>query len=215
MTQSRAKESVDARISFVGFAASLGGLAYVAMRTHGDLALLAVTTVYGLSLGVLFGASTLYHGVPMSGRATAILRKLDHASIYLLIAGTYTPVLFMGLDGAWRIATTAAIWGVAAAGIALTFWFVNAPRWVSAAVYIAMGWFAVVPAFKLVHTLPLSVSLLLAGGGLLYTTGALIYATKSMNFSPGRFGFHEIFHLFVLAGAALQFAAIAQLIVPR
>ena len=208
------KEPVDARISFVGFVAALGGLAYLAIRFHGSLSHLAVMAVYGLSLVVLFGASTFYHGVRMSPRATSVLRKMDHASIYVLIAGTYTPVLFVGLGGAWRIATMAAIWGVAAVGIALTFWFVNAPRWLSAAVYITMGWLAVVPAFKLVHSLPLDAMLLIGAGGLCYTAGAVVYATKILNFAPRRFGFHEVFHLFVLAGAALQFAAIGFLLAP-
>jgi hemolysin III len=122
-------------------------------------------------------------------------------------------VLFVGLDGAWRIATLAAIWGVAIAGVVLTIWFVHAPRWLSATVYVAMGWFAIVPAFKLVPALPHVVTLLIALGGLLYTLGALVYATRKMDVLPRRFGFHEVFHLFVLAGAAAQFIAIAGFLV--
>ena len=169
--------------------------------------------VYAASLCVLFGASSVYHGFPGSAARTSVLRKIDHAAIYVLIAGTYTPVLFVGLSGAWRIATLASIWGVAVAGVMLTMWFVHAPRWLSAAVYIAMGWFAVVPAFKLVPALPLVVTLLIALGGLLYTLGAAVYATRKLDMLPRRFGFHEIFHLFVLAGAATQFVAIAGLLV--
>jgi hemolysin III len=208
------KEPVDARISFAGLIAAVAGVIYLAIRFHGDLPVLAVMLVYGVSLCVLFGASSLYHGVPASPARTAVLRKIDHAAIYVLIAGSYTPVLFVGLDGAWRIATLAAIWGVAVAGVALTMWFVHAPRWLSAAVYIAMGWFAVVPAFKLVPTLPRLVTLLIALGGLLYTAGAVVYATRKLNLLPRRFGFHEVFHLFVLAGAAAQFIAIAGFLVP-
>ena len=137
-----------------------------------------------------------------------MLRKIDHAAIYVLIAGSYTPVLFIALDGAWRIATLAAIWAVAVAGVVVTMWFVHAPRWLSAAVYIAMGWFAVVPAFKLVRVLPVVVTVLIALGGLLYTLGAVVYATRKLDVLPRRFGFHEVFHLFVLAGAVAQFVAI-------
>ncbi|MDQ6924710.1 MAG: hemolysin III family protein [Candidatus Eremiobacteraeota bacterium] len=207
------KEPVDARISFAGLLAAVGGVVYLAIRFHGDLPVLAAMLVYGASLCVLFGVSASYHGIPATAARTTVLRKIDHAAIYVLIAGSYTPILFVGLDGAWRIATLAAIWGVAVAGVMLTIWFVHAPRWLSAAVYIAMGWFAVVPAFKLVPALPHVVTLLITLGGLLYTLGAVVYATRKLNLLPRRFGFHEIFHLFVLAGAATQFVAIGGFLV--
>jgi hemolysin III len=208
------KEPVDARISFVGFAGAVLGLAYLAWRRHTNLPLLAAMSVYGLSLVVLFGASSFYHGVRMSARATNVVRKIDHASIYVLIAGSYTPVLFVGLDGVWRVATLAGIWTVALSGIVLTMWFVNAPRWLSTVLYVAMGWFAVVPAYKLIVALPVTVTVLIAAGGLFYTLGALVYATKGLNLLPRSAGFHEVFHLFVLAGAAAQFTAIAFFLVP-
>jgi hemolysin III len=207
------KEPVDARISFAGFIAAVAGVVYIAVRYHGDLPVLAAMLVYAVSLCILFGASSLYHGFPGSAARTSVLRKIDHAAIYVLIAGTYTPVLFAALDGAWRIATLASIWSVAFVGVMLTTWFVHAPRWLSAIVYIAMGWFAIVPAFKLVRTLPLVVTLLIAFGGLLYTFGAVVYATRTLDLLPRRFGFHEVFHLFVLAGAATQFVAIAGFLV--
>jgi len=203
------KEPVDARISLVGLLAAAAGVVYLAIRFHTDTALLAVMLAYGLSMCALFGASFLYHGVPAGPSATAVMRRLDHAAIYVLIAGSYTPVLFVGLDGSWRTATIASIWGVAVAGIVLSIWFVNAPRWLSATVYIAMGWLAVVPAVKLVPNLPRAATILIGIGGLFYTLGAVVYATKSLNLLPRRFGFHEVFHLFVLAGAATQYVAIA------
>jgi hemolysin III len=203
------KEPVDARISLIGLLAAIAGLVFMAIRFHHDAALLAVMLTYGLSMCALFGASFFYHGVPAGPSATAIMRRFDHAAIFLLIAGSYTPVLFVGLDGAWRTAAIASIWGVATAGIVLTIWFVDAPRWLSAAVYIAMGWFAVVPAVKLVTTLPRTATVLIGIGGVLYTLGAVVYASKMPNFIPRRFGFHEVFHLFVLGGAATQYLAIA------
>ncbi len=203
------KEHVDARISFAGFVAAVGGVVYLATRFQADLPLLAAMLVYGLSMCVLFGASSLYHGVEARADTTAVLRKVDHAAIYVLIAGSYTPVLVVGLDGAWRIATVAGIWAVAASGIALTMWFVNAPRWISTVVYIAMGWLAVVPAVKLVRSLPHAVTILITAGGLLYTLGAVVYASRKLDLLPRRFGFHEVFQLFVLGGAVTQFVAIA------
>jgi hemolysin III len=208
------KEPVDARISFAGLLAAVAGVVYLAIRFHGDLPVLAAMLAYGTSLCVLFGASSLYHGVRASAATTTVLRKIDHAAIYVLIAGSYTPVLFVGLDGAWRIATVAAIWAVAVAGVMLTVWFVHAPRWLATVVYIAMGWFAIVPAFKLVPALPHVVTLLIALGGVLYTVGAAVYATRKLDLLPRRFGFHEVFHLFVLAGAVTHFVAIAVFLVP-
>ncbi|MDB5026402.1 MAG: channel protein hemolysin family [Candidatus Eremiobacteraeota bacterium] len=207
------KARVDARISFAGLLAAVAGVVYLIVRFHHDPPLLAVMLVYGLSMCALFGASSLYHGVPANPGTTALMRRVDHAAIYLLIAGSYTPVLFVWLDGAWRIATIASIWGVALLGIALTIWFVNAPRALSAAVYIAMGWFAIVPAFKLVPIMPPLATALIGIGGLFYTIGAAVYATKIFDFVPQRFGFHEVFHLFVLAGAAAQFLGIAGFLV--
>jgi hemolysin III len=207
------KEPVDARISLVGFVAAAGGVAYIATRFHRDPPLLAAMLVYGLSLCALFGVSSAYHGIRMSAAATAVLRRIDHAAIYVLIAGSYTPLLFDALDGAWRVATLVSIWAIAAAGIVMTVWFVDAPRWLSAAVYVAMGWFAIVPAVKLVPTIPPGVTILIALGGLFYTLGAVVYATRQLDLLPRRFGFHEVFHLFVLAGAATQFVAIAGLLV--
>jgi hemolysin III len=124
-------------------------------------------------------------------------------------------VLFAGLSGWWRIGTIAAIWAVAAAGIVLTVWFVNAPRWLSAAIYVAMGWLVLVPGMQLIRNLPLVALMLFAAGGVLYTTGAVIYATRQMNFLPRRFGFHEVFHVFVLAAAATQYAGVAFFMLPN
>jgi hemolysin III len=210
-----AKEPVDARISLAGLLAAIGGLAYLIVRFHDVPPLLATMMIYGLSLIVLFGSSTLYHGVRAGIVATRVFRTVDHASIYGLIAGSYTPVLFAGLSGWWRIGTIAAIWAVAAAGIVLTVWFVNAPRWLSATIYVTMGWLVLVPGMQLVRNLPLVALALFAAGGLLYTIGAVIYATRQMNFLPRRFGFHEVFHVFVLAAAATQYAGVAFFMLPN
>jgi len=191
------------------------GLAYLVVRFRVDGATLVVMGVYGCGLVILFGASSLYHGI--GGRQAAfmpVLRSIDHASIYVMIAASYTPVLFFGLDGAWRTPTIVAVWILSAAGGILSTWFSHAPRVVSTALYAAFGWAALIPALKLGARLPHPATALIAAGGVLYTLGAIVYATKSLNFAPGRFGFHEVFHCFVVAGAAVQFIAIAFYIAP-
>jgi len=143
-----------------------------------------------------------------------VLRRLDHASIYVMMAASYTPVLFFGLDGMWRMVTIAVVWTLSAVGVIVSIWLLHAPRAVSTALYAAFGWAAVIPAVKLVERLSLTATTLIAAGGVLYTLGAVVYATKALNFRPGRFGFHEVFHCFVVAAAAVHFIAIAFFIAP-
>ncbi len=166
--------------------------------------------IYGCGLVLTFAASALYHWLGGRGpRRNAVLRRVDHASIYVMIACSYTPVLYFGLSGAWRAATIASVWSLAAAGIIMAIWFVGAPRALSTAFYVALGWAAVVPVAKLAATLSHEAIALIVAGGILYSMGALIYATRSFDLAPGHFGFHEVFHVFVVGGAAVQFVAIA------
>jgi hemolysin III len=191
------------------------GLVYLVVRFRLDAPTVAVMSVYGCGLVILFGASSIYHA--LGGRRPAVLpvlRRIDHASIYVMIAGSYTPVLFFGLDGVWRTATIAAVWLVSAAGVIISIWLLHAPRIVSTALYAAFGWAAVIPMVQLIERLSPPATALIAAGGILYTLGAIVYVTKSFNFWPGRFGFHEVFHCFVVAGAAVQFVAIAFFIAP-
>jgi hemolysin III len=143
-----------------------------------------------------------------------VLRRIDHASIYVMMAASYTPVVFFGLDGAWRTTTFVAVWMLCAAGVIVSAAAARVPRVLSTGLYIAFGWAALIPANKLVERLSHPATMLIIAGGVLYTLGALVYATKSLNFAPGRFGFHEVFHCFVVVGAALQFVAIAFYIAP-
>lgn len=198
-----------------GFVLAVAGFVYLVVRFHENAASLAVMSVYGLSLMSAFGSSALYHWAGGDGpRRKAVFQRMDHASIYALIAGTYTPVLYFGLSGAWRIGTLSCIWFLALLGIAQTMWFVDAPRALSTGFYVAMGWLAVVPSWKLAGSLSHPAIALLVLGGLLYTLGGVIYATRSFDFAPGRFGFHEVFHVLVIAGAAAHFAAIAFFLTP-
>ena len=126
-----------------------------------------------------------------------------------MIACSYTPVLYFGLAGAWRSATIASVWLLTAVGVASTIWFVGAPRALSTTFYVALGWVAIVPAAKLAATLSHEAIALIVTGGILYSIGGFIYATRSFDLLPERFGFHEVFHVLVVAGAAVHFMAIA------
>jgi hemolysin III len=199
----------------VAFVLAAIGIVYLILRFRLSASAVAVMSVYGCGLLALFGASSIYHA--LGGRRPAflpVLRRLDHASIYVMIAGSYTPVLFFGLDGTWRTATIAAVWLLSAAGVIVSIWLLHAPRILSTALYAAFGWAAVIPMVQLIERLSRPATALIAAGGVLYTVGAIVYATKSLNFWPGRFGFHEVFHCFVVAGAALQFVAIAFFLAP-
>lgn len=199
----------------VGFVLALLGGAYLIVRFHHDPVRLAVAAVYACGLIAAFGASALYHWLGGGGmRRNAVFRRLDHAAIFALIASTYTPVLFYGLDGAWRISMLASVWFLAALGILSTVWFIGAPRMLSTWLYVAVGWVAVVPAWKLAVALPHAASILFVVGGVLYSTGGAVYATRSCNIAPGRFGFHEVFHLFVVAAAGVHYVAIAFCLAP-
>jgi hemolysin III len=172
-------------------------------------ATLAVT-IYAVSLSALFGTSALYHRVNWQRpNARRWMRRLDHSMIFLLIAGTYTPFALLALHGAWADAVLAVVWAGALAGTIVEMVWIEAPKWVTAIVYLSLGWVAIVAFPELWKGLGPAGTLLVAAGGLLYTVGAVVYATQRPNPNPAVFGYHEVFHLFVIAAAALQFAAVA------
>ena len=158
--------------------------------------------VFSVSMVALYAASASYHSFRPGERGLLWLRKLDHAGIFLLIAGTYTPVAYFGLSGPWQAAVLWIIWGVALSGITLKLVTMSLPRWISTALYLGMGWLAVAFLPQLARNLPAAALFWLAAGGVMYSIGAVVYGTKRWNPRPGVFGFHEIWHLFVLAGTA-------------
>ena len=161
--------------------------------------------VYGASLVLLYTASSLYHLLPLSKQGRKIFRTLDHTMIYMLIAGTYTPLCLVPLRGGWGWSIFGVVWGLAFAGIFLSIFWLAAPRWLSTAIYLLMGWVCIVAIYPIVTLLTAEGLFWLVSGGLFYTVGAIIYTLKKPNPWPGRFGFHEIWHLFVLAGSACHF----------
>lgn len=168
--------------------------------------------LYALSLVVLFAVSATYHRVDWSTRARAWMRRMDHASIFILIAGTYTPVALIGLPEASGNSLLVAIWCGALLGVAQSLFWVQAPKVLTAVLAVAVGW-TLVPYFGEVRqALGTSELVLIFAGGVAYTAGALAYALKRPDLKPGVFGYHEFFHALTLVGAALHFAAVLRLV---
>ena len=162
--------------------------------------------LFGLSLVALYSASSIYHYALCAAAPLRRLRKLDHAMIYVLIAGSYTPLCIKFMDPAKLPVFLGAMWTMAAAGILLKLLWLDAPRWLGTLLYLALGWAIVVdlPAFA---AMPAGCLGLVAAGGVCYSLGAVLYMLKWPNLSE-RWGFHELFHLFILAGSACHFAAV-------
>jgi hemolysin III len=166
--------------------------------------------IYAVSLSALLGTSALYHRVDWKRpNVRQWMRRLDHSMIFFLIAGTYTPFALLAMHGTLATAILVVVWAGAVGGAIVEMVWIGHPKWVSATVYLAIGWVAVAAFPQLWDSLGATGALLLAGGGLLYTAGAVVYATQRPDPNPAIFGYHEVFHAFVIAAAAIQFAVIA------
>src|SRR3954447_4389988 len=188
--------------------AVLAGAALVIAAPDGRAKIAAA--IYAFSLAALLGVSALYHRVNWRRPAARRwVRRLDHSMIFLLIAGTVTPFALLVLHGAFANAILIAVWAGAAVGIVVELIWVDAPKWVTALVYVGVGWIGAIAFPAIAVDAGIGAAVLIAVGGLLYTTGAVIYARESPDPNPAVFGYHEIFHVLVLGAAALHFAAIA------
>ncbi len=165
--------------------------------------------VFGLSLIFLYLSSAAYHLLHVADKTRLILRRIDHALIFTLIAGTYTPFCLVTLEGPFGNQLLIAIWGIALAGLFLSIFWIHAPRWLTTALYLFMGWFIVFAIGPLKAGLTEVAFNWLVAGGLFYSVGAVIYAIKKPDPFPPYFGFHEIWHLMVLAGSASHFVSVA------
>ena len=194
------------------FASLVAGSAIIAEAADGLPRLAA--TVFAATVATMFAVSALYHRVPWASRTRPWMRRLDHACIYLLIAGSYTPYGLLALEGSWRISVLAVVWTGAACGIAVRFAWVDAPAWVTVAVALPLGWFSVIAIPKAYGAMGLTGLSLRLAGGTLYSLGALVYALRRPNPLPATLGFHEIFHLLVIAAVACQYAAVALIVLP-
>jgi hemolysin III len=170
--------------------------------------------VYGASLIVMFSASAIYHLVFKGEKVTAILRKIDHSAIYLLIAGTYTPICLSFFDGFWRWGILSIIWAMALIGVVMKVFVINSPRWVTTGIYLVMGWFAIIAFSEIHRTMPGGAIFWLVTGGLFFTFGAVIYILKKPNPKPGLFGFHEIWHIFVILGCLSHYIMVVAYVGP-
>ncbi|MVN86696.1 hemolysin III family protein [Deinococcus sp. HMF7620] len=205
------REPVNALTHWGGALAALLVLGPLLAWAHSRGLALWPFVVFSVSMVALYAASASYHSFRPGERGLVWLRKLDHAGIFLLIAGSYTPVAYYGLDGVWQGAVLWLIWGIALSGVVLKLVTMRLPRWVSTALYLGMGWLAVLFLPQLARGLSAGALAWLAVGGVMYSVGAVIYGTKRWNPRPGVFGFHEIWHLFVLAGTAAHVAMMFQL----
>jgi|SRR5215211_4073761 len=169
--------------------------------------------VFAACVPLCFGASALYHRPTWSPRVRSWLARLDHAGVYLLIAGTYTPFGLLVLSPAWAVPVLAIVWGGALAAIVLKLFWPGTPKWASAVIGLSLGWTGVVALGELVSVGPVAMALI-AAGGLLYTVGAVVYARRRPDPSPALFGYHEIFHACTVAGAGCQYAAVAFFVLP-
>jgi hemolysin III len=170
--------------------------------------------VYAGSLAAMFGASALYHRITWPPAHRRRLRRLDHAAIYLLIAGTYTPFGTLALSGSSRVAVLAVVWAGALAGIVLASIWSNRPRWVEPIVAVVLGWIGILVLPQLVEAAGVTAVGLVFAGGVCYTAGSLVYARRRPDPVPAVFGYHELFHALVIVAAACQYAAIASLVLP-
>lgn len=204
------REPVSGLTHLLGVLLSIIGLILLVFQAvqSGNLTHILAFSIYGISLILLYLASSLYHLLPVSEKAIIRLKKFDHMMIYVLIAGTFTPFTLIALHGEmkWGLFTT--VWVLAFIGIIVKLLWINAPRWLSTSFYLGMGWLGVVMFPELIHRFSIDGVYWIALGGLFYTVGAVIYAIKKPDPFPKIFGFHEIWHIFVLLGSFCHFWSI-------
>src|SRR5215210_8336844 len=172
----RLREPVSGLTHLVGCLLAVVALIVLLAKAAGRVDQLVAFGIFGLSLVALYGASALYHLLPVSPPATARLRRLDHMTIFILIAGTYTPICLLALDGSWRAGLLGLIWTLALCGVVLKFLWMDVPRWLAVGIYLAMGWLAVIATSAIFRAIPPGGTAWILGGGLFYSAGALIYA---------------------------------------
>jgi hemolysin III len=170
--------------------------------------------VYGLGLCGLFAASGTYHRWRWDPRWQSLLRRIDHSTIFVFIAATYTPVALLVMHGTLRWAILVAVWAGALCGVILSVAWITAPRALQALCYLALGWVVVFALPQMTQQMSIAPLVLLAAGGVVYSLGAVVYATKRPNPWPGTFGYHEVFHVLVIAAATIQFVALAGWVFP-
>jgi len=210
MVLTKIKDPGSAITHFIAFVAAMlftSPLLVKVAMVGADIPEIISYSVFMTSAVLLYGASTVYHTFDVSPRINALLKKMDHMMICVLIAGTYTPICLNALNNSKGYKLLALVWSLAVLGIVFKFFWTNCPKWVSSVIYIVMGWSCVYAMPQIIDTLPLGGFLWLLAGGILYTVGGVIYALKLKAFDERfkHFGSHEIFHLFVMGGTACHY----------
>jgi hemolysin III len=177
----------------------------LASSTRGYVA----AAIFGTSMLVLFTSSASYHVLPWRPRARRWMKRVDHSAIFVLIAGTITPFCLLAMDNAWGISMLSVAWTLAGLGVLMKVAWIGAPHWLCIGAYLGLGWMPVVSGWETASHLPAWMILGMIGGGLIYTIGAVVYATKRPNPFPRVFGYHEVFHTLVLAGCGVFYALVA------
>jgi hemolysin III len=202
------REPVNSLTHWAGAALALAGLIALLIIGWDTPAKMISLTIYGLSLTAMFSASATYHMVQVQDKALEVFRKIDHSAIYMLIAGTYTPFCMNAFEGFWKWGMLSIIWSLALIGIIVKVFYILAPRWQNAGIYVVMGWISISAVGHMRAALPAWVLGWLIAGGVIYTLGAIVYATKILNFKPGVFGFHEVWHIFVMLASGAHYIAV-------
>mgnify|MGYP005842387923 CR=1 FL=1 len=194
-----------------------------ALAAVGMLALLAIAdsprdyvggAIFASSLVLLYATSATYHRLTWRPRVRRVMKRIDHAMIFVLIAGTYTPFCLLALSNAWGITMLSVVWGVAGAGMLLKVLWPGAPKWVGVPLYVIVGWLAVIASPQLLDRLDAVPIAMLVGGGVLYTVGGAVYALERPDPWPKVFGYHEVFHALVLGGSAVHYTLVAVFLLP-
>jgi hemolysin III len=209
-------EPVNSLTHLLGALLSIAGLIILVLLSRGEPWRVTSFVIYGGSLIILYAASTLYHALKVGAKTRSALKRFDHIAIFGLIAGTYTPITLVTLQGeraAWGWSIFGVIWGFALLGVIFKLCWLSAPRWLYTGLYLLMGWLALIAIVPIAQVMPAGGLFYMGLGGLFYTVGAVIYALKRPNFSRA-FGFHELWHLFVLAGSISHFVMMLRYVAP-
>jgi hemolysin III len=198
----------------VAFFAAVPAAVAVALTTNGGVARVA-GTAFALSVAAMFGVSSMFHGGSWSPQVARRLGRLDHAMIYGLIAATYAPIGLLVVHRGWRLPILATVWGGACLAATLKLAWARAPTWVPAAISIALGWAGVIVLPQVARAIGLTGTFLLLAGGIAYSAGAVVYVRQRPNPAPATFGYHEVFHLLVIAAVVCQYSTIVFYVLPR
>ena len=196
------------------FATAVAGIVVMLLLAHTARGYVGAA-VFGASLILVYGTSASYHCIPWDERMTGLMRRVDHAMIFVLIVGTYTPFCLMALGNAWGIGLLSATAGIAGAGALMRLVWLNTPRWLAVLPYLAAGWIALVAAPQILQRLDAAPLGLLLLGGVAYSVGAVVYARKRPDPWPSVLGYHEVFHSFAIMGSTFHYLAVAVYLLPK